>query len=256
MAHVDHGGEVHAVTTELDRDHLAAIVATRPVDRIPATLHVHDGDPASSLVEAADRIGATLIVLGAHAGDPLRLRAVGSTAAKVLARARRPVVVVHAGSTAPSRNAPVVVGIGDGEDTRVALAWAVEESGARPLRLVQAVDPYPVFRIDGAVDVMASYLDPERLLHWAEEELRSIATASIPTGSSVQVSVHFGRVGETLVSQSNDAALLVVGKHFDGPLTGYLMGRSLHHALIHSTCPVIVVPPHATVIRRRSSHPR
>ncbi len=200
-------------------------------------------DAAEVLVADAIATSADLIVIGAHRGPAGVPRSIGSVTHKVLRHAPCPVVVVKAGGIDADASAPVVVGIGDGRATEVALAWAERyaRAGHRVLRLVRAVDLHPMIGRDDPFEVMASYIDPKQLLRWATDEVESLRSTLATDDLVVEASVDWGSAGGRLVERSADASLVVVGKHFDGRLTGYLTGRCLHHVLTHATCPVVVV---------------
>jgi len=63
------------------------------LDRI-AGVDVLHGPPVPGILQEADRIGADLIVLGAHGKGALDYTFLGSVAEKILRKARRPVLVV------------------------------------------------------------------------------------------------------------------------------------------------------------------
>ncbi len=210
-----------------------------------ATVTATGPDPARTIVESAVREGADLIAVGTHHGAPRLLRAVGSVTHKVLRLADVPVAVVRAPWSAPSDDAPILVGIGSGGPTRAAIDWSVHVArrDGRSLTLVRSVDVHPMAGLADPIDVMASYIDPGRLTEWAVDELARLAAELGPSGVVVTTSVRSGAPGARLVEAANEgAAFLVIGKHFDGAVTGYFTGRTLHHALTHADCPVIVVP--------------
>jgi nucleotide-binding universal stress UspA family protein len=99
----------------------------------------------------------------------------------------------------------------------------------------------PIFGVDNAIEVMASYIDPILLRDWAAAEADLVAAELRARGLRVDTLVKVGRAGRLLADASRDARLVVVGKHLDGPITGYFAGVTLHHVLTHAQCPVIVV---------------
>jgi nucleotide-binding universal stress UspA family protein len=240
------GGELHVVSANQQRDRADIetswnVEAERP--DISTQLHLVDHDPAEVIVEFADAGHSDLVVLGTHAGPPLIPRGVGSVTHKVLRLTPCPVAVVNARAV-PTDGGPVVVGVGDGPATQTAIEWSARFAAQQktPLHLLRAVDFHPIFGLDGAADVMASYLDPHQLVRWAEDELENVASELTSSGLDVKPVVVSGSAGHCLVNASHEAAILVLGKHFDGQLTGYLTGRCLHHTLTHAECPVVVVP--------------
>lgn len=206
--------------------------------------HVIDRSPAEALVEFADGGHADLIAVGTHGGPAGLPKSVGSVAHKVLRLAPCPVAILQSGWSSPDAAAPVVVGVGSGPATQAAVSWAgaYATASGRPIRLVRSVDFHPMFGLDDAVEVMASYIDPRQLELWAQEEVELVAKPLRAGGLTVEVAVPSGDTGRRLVEAGADAAMLVMGKHLDGRITGFFLGRSLHHALTHAPCPVVVIP--------------
>jgi nucleotide-binding universal stress UspA family protein len=58
------------------------------------TMHVEDQAPFQGILDAADRLGADLIVIGSHGHRGLERLILGSQAAKVLSLAKVPVLVI------------------------------------------------------------------------------------------------------------------------------------------------------------------
>ncbi len=63
---------------------------------IPAEMHVESGHPAERIAQVADNLKADLIVLGAHGYSELKGLLFGSVTHGVLARSKRPVLVLRA----------------------------------------------------------------------------------------------------------------------------------------------------------------
>ena len=58
------------------------------------SIHVHEGDPVSEILDTADRYNCDLLVMGDHSKGRLAYTFLGSTVEKVLRRSRRAVLVV------------------------------------------------------------------------------------------------------------------------------------------------------------------
>jgi nucleotide-binding universal stress UspA family protein len=81
----------------------------------------------------------------------------------------------------------------------------------------------------------------------AEELLAALLSELEETVSGVDVQrkvVADRRPAEALVELSTDADLLVVGSRGRGGFTELLLGSVSHAAVLHSVCPVVVVPSH------------
>lgn len=239
-------GELHVVAagrSETERDELERqwLTPDRLGEVIPH-FHVIDHPAAEILTEFAAGAHADLLVVGAHSGLLGIPRALGSVTHRLLHLSPCPIAVVGTWSPVDA-DAPVVVGIGGGPATRAAIDWAatMSEENDWPVSLVRAVNIRPIFGVDNALEVMASYIDPALLRDWATAEVDLVASELRERGIWVDTSVEVGRAGRLLADASNGARAVVVGKHLDGPITGYFTGVTLHHLLTHAKCPVIVV---------------
>ncbi len=65
-------------------------------DRIAVSSHVSRGEPAASLVEAAEKVGADLVVMASHAKGALDAFWSGSLTPKVVEKLRAPILLVRA----------------------------------------------------------------------------------------------------------------------------------------------------------------
>ena len=213
---------------------------------------VVDADVAEALSAAAVRHGSAAIVVGPHGLSVGHPKVLGSVTAKLLHSAHHPVVVARHGSTHPLRSGgTIVVGVGHDSATRAALRWAASLARDRSmaLSLVHAVGTRPVFRADGLLELLAYYIDPAKLGEWAEDDLADLAAELRASGEQelpISWAAPSGAAGPRLVKAASDAALLVVGGHRDGALTGkHFTVPSIHHVVTHAPCPVAVVPSDA-----------
>lgn len=239
------GDELHVVTagpSSSAGDSSTSSPAAAPGAHDETHHHRADRPAAALLTEIASTVEADLVVIGAHGGLPGAPRILGSVTHQMLRTSPCPIAVVPR-SPAATTSAPVVVGIGDGPATRASIDWAAEfaTSEGRPVVLVRAVNVRPIFGVDHAVEVMASYIDSDLLTQWANAEVDLVAEELATAGIETEGVVRVGRAGRVLVEASDGARVVVVGKHLDGPVTGYFAGVTLHHVLTHATCPVIVV---------------
>ncbi len=137
---------------------------------------------------------------------------------------------------------PVVVGV-DGSDASIraaVYAAGVARRRSLPLQLVH-VTPWQGEGPDG------SAATPEvgaMLREGAELLVRSAATAvEEATGlSDVPATVLDGYPVDVLRSLSQHAALLVLGNHGAGGVTGLLLGSTATGVVQHAHCPVVVLP--------------
>src|SRR4051794_33733005 len=98
------GGELYMPSDEGDREQLRrALVQVVPLDaKIPFEHKLLVGDPATAIVETAEKDNADLIVLGTHGRTGLTRLLMGSVAEAVVRRAKCPVVTIKQAAKVPA----------------------------------------------------------------------------------------------------------------------------------------------------------
>ena len=94
------GGLFHTRVDQVRRQResaLAAIVASAQELGVAAQYLIWEGDPGSSVIEAADAEGADVIVVGSHDRGPIGRLLLGSVSSYVVDHARRRAVVIPPG---------------------------------------------------------------------------------------------------------------------------------------------------------------
>lgn len=218
-----------------------------PVD-VVVDVVVLVGDAPDELVRYAERVGADAVVVGHHAQARFGPRLVGHVTATLLHESERPVVVVPTDwGPAHTDGRPVAVGVGVAAGTEAAVRWAIAQPAAQEhgLLLAHALGPRTMFRPDGWLDVLAYHLDPTVLTEWIEQDLLDLAeqiSDEIGVEVDVTVSVRPGRTGARLVDAGAGAGMLVVGRGEPAFVRAHTIAPYLRHAIVHATCPVVVVP--------------
>lgn len=144
-------------------------------------------------------------------------------------------------STAPSTR-PIVVGVDGSSASKVAVDWAARSAAMRrvPLKLVNALNP-PVVMTFPEVPMPAGYLQ------WQQEEGRKVLDAALVTAAAaaqdVEVSTELvsGPSVPSLVEESKNAALIVVGCRGRGALARGLLGSVSTGLVHHAFCPVAII---------------
>jgi len=134
----------------------------------------------------------------------------------------------------------VVVGVDGSTESVAALKWAggyAAATGAR-LRAVLAWH-YPSAVGPAPVGVAPASISNEVRASMTEHLTTAIAEASLAV--DVEQQIGYGHPAEVLVSQSEEADLLVVGNRGHGAFTGMLVGSVSIHCVTHALCPVVVV---------------
>lgn len=134
--------------------------------------------------------------------------------------------------------ASIVVGVDGSEGSVEALRWAARMApvlGAR-IRAVGAWEYPPEYA--GYVPIGSDNFD-EITRKRAEAAVREAFGDDLPEG--LTTSVVFGHPSRVLVEESEDAAMLVVGRRGHGGFRGLLLGSVSAACVSHAHCPVLVI---------------
>jgi nucleotide-binding universal stress UspA family protein len=99
------GGELYYGLVEPDRTELTRMLhEVKPADpSIPVVYRMVTGDPATSVVQAAEEENADFIVVGSHGRTGLSRLLMGSVAEAIVRKAQCPVVTVKAPHNPPEK---------------------------------------------------------------------------------------------------------------------------------------------------------
>jgi nucleotide-binding universal stress UspA family protein len=152
----------------------------------------------------------------------------------------------------------IVVGVDGSPESKNALRWAVEEARLRGAS-VRAIHVYdePVLRWEAYAAPEGAMLTSEQVAE-LEESLRSRAAESQGRAEAlvehavaelddiedvhVDVVALRGRPASTLIEESKDADLLVVGSRGHGGFKELVLGSVSHQCAQHAVCPVVILP--------------
>ncbi|MET9848336.1 universal stress protein [Streptomyces ossamyceticus] len=198
------------------------------------------GEPLTVL-EAQSR-AAELVVIGSRGMGGFVGLLVGSTAVRLAAHGRCPVLVVR---EQPHADGPIVLGVDGSVAGQKAVDFAFAEAALRNAPLV-ALHTWTTWNapMPAPQDPSAPYANPPEAL--AEEEERQLAEALAGRqerypGVVVEHRVVHGGTREALIEASRSAQLLVVGARGRGGFAGLLLGSVSQALLHHAQCPVAVV---------------
>lgn len=195
--------------------------------------------PARGLLD--ESAGADLLVVGSRGLGGFRRAMLGSVSQQLAHHATVPLVIVRVLSDA-DRPERIVVGVDGSEDSRRALAWALDEARVRhaPVTVVNGWEPPPV----GMIGLAAVPADEET----GEAEARRLiedSLAAVDTGGledAIEVRPVKGAPAAAVLDAAEAATLVVVGSRGLGGFKGLLLGSVSQHVIHHAGCPVVVVP--------------
>jgi nucleotide-binding universal stress UspA family protein len=196
-------------------------------------------DPATALLEVAEKEQAALIALGAHGHSRWSPHVLGSVTAKVLHHSKWPVAVVpHPPSELPP-SGRMIVGVDGSPGSRGALQWAAEQAAAlgKQIRAVcvtplQLWHEQPTFLTEGGEVVVDE-----------ASGLRAL-TDAVATGSGVPIEtvVLAGDPADTLLGLVAEWDLLVLGSRGHSSLGDVVFGSVGRVCATRATRPVLIVP--------------
>ncbi|WP_030299806.1 universal stress protein [Streptomyces katrae] len=203
------------------------------------------GDPAEALCAAGEEAGP--LVLGSRGLAGLAGFLAGSVSLSVLARARRPVVLVRPhnrpalGEDGPAGEVVVGLDVSAPGDEVLAFGFAAADRYGCGLRVLHSWAVPAVYGPD-----MGRAL-PLLLTEIAQDARRALDEALAPwrdkyPGVAVVRDCHQGRAAQDLAEASRDARLVVVGRRNRRARLGTHIGAVTHAVVHHSPAPVAVVP--------------
>jgi nucleotide-binding universal stress UspA family protein len=227
------------------RTELGPLAAGVPVHE----LSLGDGSPAALLSRVAGGEEADLIVVGSTRRGLLARALLGSTADHLITSAPCPVAVVPRGhADRRDRGLKLVGAAYDGTanaERAVRQATALARALSARLRVIMVVEGIGPADIAYAGQT-ARGPDPRfsrTMLERASDDL----LASLPGDVEADRLVLSGDPADALVEASELPDVLVVGSHGDGPIVRALLGSVSTTVARTAACPVVVVPPQATV---------
>lgn len=203
-----------------------------------ATYHRAQGGVAQTLGEVSAQ--ADLLVIGVDPEHPVRAALGGWLPVRVIARTEPPVCIVPAGWV--PRPGTVTVGLEDDVSSAEALTFAAREAEATSgrLRIVHAWR-LPEPSIDGAAALL---VQPERILEEHRELLDAAVRSVHRRFPALHIEADLVRAdpAAALLQQAPHSAMVVVGTHREGVVSGAYAGSVDRELLWRAGCPIAVVP--------------
>lgn len=191
---------------------------------------------ADTLINASR--GAQMVVVGSHGMGALGRVVLGSVSSGLVHHAQCPVAVVHADEAqAPDLTSPVLLGIDGSPASEAATALAFDEASRRGVDLValHAWSDVGVYPVVG--------------MYWQqyEDEGHEVLAERLAGRQEQYPDVHVrrrivcDRPARSLIDESEQAQLVVVGSHGRGGFKGMLLGSVSTAVAEGAKAPVIVV---------------
>ncbi|MDE0116030.1 MAG: universal stress protein [bacterium] len=140
----------------------------------------------------------------------------------------------------------IVVGVEGSGGARAALRWAIKEARHRNA-FVDVVTAYSTTYVPASPDFNYVPLDPidlEAEVKRMQDSVIDEVIAEVDTeGVEIRRRMVRGRAADTLIAESDNAAMLVVGSRGRGGFRGLLLGSVSQQITHHGSCPVVIVRP-------------
>lgn len=192
------------------------------------------GPVAEALLDTADALDASMLVVGTRGLGPLSGLLLGSISRRLLFTAHRPLVVVPRESTlSPSALSRVLVGVDCSTVAERVLSWSATfcASLGVPATIVRCADP-GCEKPPGHVERIDDWVRAE-----AEEALASFRDLGVEYG--VVVAHCDPRVALLETAEDDEADLIVIGRQGEGQFRG--MGGTASYLVRHSPIPLAVI---------------
>lgn len=200
---------------------------------LTVTSLVRSGQPAQTIVQTANEVGADLIVLGAHGHTSLREKLLGSTTEQVLQTSPVPVLFVRERCEPKFNHLLVPSDLSDA--ALPALDYAVDLAGLTKAKvtLLHVVAPY-----EGSPEAW------EELRREMKEELKRwsnkvVEPSEVPIIETKVIRYHHPGAGITEFAHENGVDLIVIPTHGHSALGRLLFGSVAEHVIYYAPCPVI-----------------
>lgn len=230
---------ISAYAEKMLEENRQQVLADHPAVALEARVRL--GHPVGALLHQAGP--KDVLVVGKRGLGAIKRLLVGSNSIRVAARADVPVIVVPPDWSAAERTtASIVVGIDPEQDHAAPLTFAFEraERLGAPVRVVHAVD-LELVMVWGAAAVSSADLHDWEVRSTAalEAALKPFREAhpDVPT----ELVKDRGHAATFLLTQSEDAQLVVLGRRHRGP-AAWGLGSVAREVLHAAEVPVAIVP--------------
>jgi nucleotide-binding universal stress UspA family protein len=218
---------------------------------LQASSAVVQGDPKTVILEHAAKLGADLIVVGAHGMGAVERFLLGSVSRALLRHSHCSVEIVRQGASRSGAGLKVLLAVDGSEGSR----HAAESLAARPwpagteVRVLSAVE-LRLSALQAAFEIPAldaGHLEAQRAAAMERTEAVIDAARKILEDAGLQtspsVSVLAASPKEIILQEAAawPADLIVLGSHGSSGLTRFLLGSTSESVATHSVCSVEVI---------------
>lgn len=214
----------------------------RAADHAKVRTVLVDDNPASALLDIAERESADAIVIGHQGHSRWSRHHVGDIAGRLLHHCDRPLILTGDSTEPHTITGTVVVGLSRPTDpTNAELRWALQLADGLDLEvhLVSLIAPQTF--------IDATYLyDSDRIRSEFDRQMKTLFGEIREAFPAAKVSseVRHGDATRELAAAAaeHDAGVVVIGSHHPATVTGFAAGSVARLLPPVLNCPVVVVP--------------
>lgn len=241
------------------RQYLDAIRERLTAADVEVQVAVRHGSPPVALLDLADEVGATAIVIASHGRGGVKRFVLGSVAMQLVSHAAVPVLVVRA-STSPDRRAAaldrLLVPLDGSELAERALDVAREFRPPGSTLVLVRVVPWPrSFVVEGDAervrDAEATAYGVSLAKSYLERLAASLRAVQVPVETQVIVSETRDTVSRHLAvaAVAENVDVIVMSTHGRSGVTGWLLGSVADEVVRNVDRPVLLISARALAAR-------
>jgi nucleotide-binding universal stress UspA family protein len=230
---------------------LKGATATLKKAGVEATTEYRVGSPGEEIAAAADKADADLIVMGSHGHGAFAGLIVGSVTNAVLARSKRPLLVLRASHAARGDSLKVGVAIDGSRFGREAVKYVIRHRdlfGAAPqITLINVVPDFAGAVMPDMAGIALPAFSAEEVAAMQTKAFEAAvkpAQKLLDKGGLVADAVRLaGNPGDELAAYAKKKKLdvLVMGSHGYGAFKQAVLGSVATRVIAHCTTPVLLV---------------
>jgi nucleotide-binding universal stress UspA family protein len=203
---------------------------------IPVKTLLRVGEPFETIVEAAEELNCTLIVVGVRGENPAKTILMGSTAARVIGFSNTDVLAVPLGSELGLEK--VLVALDGSESSQKALSKALglNRTYGSFLSFLSVADiPSQLYGLNAQV--------AGEMISEARQVLEPVRTIFEADNISFDFLIREGNPAEIInfTARQNTSGLVIIGSHGRTGVKRLLMGSVAERVIGNAPCPVLVV---------------
>jgi nucleotide-binding universal stress UspA family protein len=202
---------------------------------------VASGHPVQAITQAVHDWPADLLVVGARGDNPLHHLLVGTTAERLLGKARKPLLLVRSEPAGAYQRLLVALDFSNWSESAIELARAIAPGAHLVLMHSFAIPFEEKLRFAGVDDEVLGHYR-ERARRDARDHLQALVDRHSLQPDEFTLSLTEGDAPMHILTEATERGcdLIVIGKHGRQPVDELLLGSVTRHVLTEADCDVLV----------------